>query len=228
MPLYRVNDRIILFMHIPKTGGTSVDRWLSEQGPAMMSRADPPDWLPCPPQHLHARALARLVPPDMPDFSFAVVRHPEDRLISEFFYRHHARTRRIWPLLRRRRFANLDQDRLSRYFAVWFRHVLARYRRDPFACSNHLRPQCAFTDWPGLKVYRLEDGLMPVFADLARATGIAAPELPPRENASGRRSFAIDPATRALIRDVYAADFAAFYPGEPLGLDATSTESDEV
>ena len=225
MPLYRIAGRLVLFVHVPKTGGTSVDRWLSAAGQGMLGAENQPRWLPSPPQHLHAAALAALVPAGMPDLAFAIVREPEARIVSEFFHRHRhdGRCRRIGLWQRRRPLAELSPGALSSYFDAWLRRGFARADRDPWWDQNHLRPQAEFTDWPGLRVFRLEDGMAPVLGWLAGELGLPIPEVP-HENRSRRQALALAPATRAAIRARYAEDYARWYPEVPEGALAASAD----
>ena len=223
MPLYRINDRIVLFLHVPKAGGSSVDSFLSAHGMAvpegeMLQRT----WAPCPPQHFHAGMWRQMIPTALPDLVFAVVRHPARRLESEFFYRHlrRGRTRRIGLDPRIRPFAEMDGPARSRYFARWAQDALRRQARDAFHLSNHLRPQVEFADWPGLLTYRLEDGLTAALSDVASRLDLPAPAVAPRENMAASSLSAAEARLdwpRALcerVRQVYAADFRHFYPGE--------------
>ncbi len=162
MPLYRINDRIVLFLHVPKAGGTSVNRFLAAQGAAVPEvKAREQTWAPCPAQHFHAALWRQMIPETLPDLVFTVVRDPVRRLESEFHYRHlrRGRTRLIGLDVRIRPIASLDDAARSRYFGRWAADALQRRARDPFHLSNHLRPQVEFADWPGLIPYRLEDGL---------------------------------------------------------------------
>ncbi len=226
MPLYRINGRTVLFLHVPKAGGTSVHRFLSAHG-AVVSEVKARDhtWAPCPPQHFHAAILRQIIPQALPDLVLSVVRHPARRLESEFFYRHlhRGRTRSIGFDFRIRPFAAMDGAARSHYFARWARDALRKHARDPFHLSNHLRPQVEFADWPGIVTYRLEDGLAAALADLAVRLDLPPPADAPRENMGGSRLAAADrqldwpDALRQRVREIYAADLARWYPGEERG-----------
>ncbi len=213
MPLYHINGKLILFMHIPKTGGTSVDTWLRGLGrPILGSIGKEIDWLPCVPQHLHAEALAKLVPHGTPDFAFAIVRHPEKRMISEFFHRHKdKRTRRIGPYLRRRAFDEMTAEQMSRYFEVWQDRAFAKFRKHPFWDDNHVRPQSAFTDWPGLHVFRFEDGLQSVYDKVTGELGLPPEGEVPRLNESRKHDLILTERAKSRIRAFYARDFDIWY-----------------
>lgn len=223
MPLYRINDRTVLFLHVPKAGGTSVHRFLSAHGASVPDvKAREQTWAPCPPQHFHAALCRQIIPEALPDLVFSVVRHPARRLESEFFYRHlrRGRTRSIGFDFRIRPFAAMDDAARSRYFTRWATDALRRHARDPFHLSNHLRPQVEFVDWPGIVTYRLEDGLTAALVDLAARLDLPPPADAPRENVGGSKLGAAEgrlhwpSPLRQQVRKVYAADFARWYRGE--------------
>jgi len=74
MPLFKINSRIIFFVHIPKTGGTSVENTLARVGEISMHRKPFPDWVP--PQHWHAEIYETVIPKDFYDYGFLVCRNP--------------------------------------------------------------------------------------------------------------------------------------------------------
>lgn len=210
MPIYQLGGRRILFVHIPKTGGSSVSRWLGAAG-AEGFRIPARTALPCPPQHFHAALLQALFPgPGWFDYAFAITRHPEARILSEYTWRKsEGRKLRDWGGLRRRAIGEVSEAARGRDFARWLRRSLRAAARDPYHLSNHLRPQVEFTALEGLEVFRLEDGLAPVFARLAEVTGLTPPQELPREKATGGLPVPLAPETRALIEAHYAADYDA-------------------
>ena len=86
MPVAVVNGRSVLFVHIPKTGGSSVERYLSRHGSVLLQGNGRDAGLRCSAQHLHAEALASIDAADGHDWSFTIVRHPVARLVSEYRY----------------------------------------------------------------------------------------------------------------------------------------------
>lgn len=194
MPLFRFGARLVLFVHIPKTGGTSIETMLKSMGgiEAMrLSKAMPS--LPCTPQHFHAELLEPLFPQGFADFSFVIVRSPFDRLMSEY----------------RMRVLGRGRDEA---FDDWVERSFARHARDPFASDNHFRPQHEFI-FPGVKVYRYEDDpFARIAADLA---GLGLLQLPsiPWERRSPAADVTMSEATAERVRSFYAEDFARFgYP----------------
>ena len=91
MPLYqyRKNDieKTFLFIHVPKTGGTAVETFF--RGIGLTGYFDPPTYMPVrpyltvPPAHYDYAVLRRLFNLDEL-YSFAIVRDPVKRMISQY------------------------------------------------------------------------------------------------------------------------------------------------
>jgi hypothetical protein len=210
VPLYRINGQNVLFLHIPKTGGSSIERWLSRYSPPSMMRAYRDGLLPAPAQHLHAAPLSDLFDPTFIDAAFCVVRHPVERLRSEFVWRMQAKKIRRFAGLYRKPFDSATPAQRSAAFTVWLDAALKASSRNPWHLSNHLRPQVSFTDWPGTEVYRFEDGIDRALIQIADRLGLPAPEVVPHEKASGSSALDISDADRARIAQAYAKDFSTF------------------
>ncbi|MEZ9322783.1 sulfotransferase family 2 domain-containing protein [Vibrio sp. 10N.286.51.E5] len=90
MPIVR-NDRnqSFLFMHIPKTGGTSIEKTLVESGynVGFITSRDFEKEMNINLQHVDAEWVIKNGIEQLTDFSFAVVRNPVNRLLSEYRYR---------------------------------------------------------------------------------------------------------------------------------------------
>ena len=114
MPLFTYNNQKVFFIHIPKCGGSSVEKSLeSATGDISLFTPDP-GVLPCTPQHLDRKYLLSLFPPKYtsPVF-FTIVRHPVLRLVSEFF--HETRT------------INHDVD-----INTWAINKISQYQNNPY------------------------------------------------------------------------------------------------
>jgi len=188
MALYRFANRLVLFVHVPKTGGTSLMRMLVEMGgrEALRQPVPNPD-LPCTPQHFHAAILGDLIPEGFVDFAFMVVRNPYERLASEYRMRIQQRQRDV-P------------------FDDWVARMFRRYERNPFVNDNHLRPQSQFI-LPGVRRFRFENQPFAAICDALEGLGFARPRQIPWERGTSHVPIEISRATQELIARFYEQDF---------------------
>jgi hypothetical protein len=199
MPVFHHDGCNLLFVHIPKTGGTFVERQFKANGwrASFLLHGQQERHLlrlmHASPQHLHWSQLCTLFDPAAFDLAFAIVRDPLERAISEYRMRSKAQVR---P------------------FDDWLQDALRARASDPFHLDNHLRPQHEFVG-PGVEVLRFEDGLdEALMARLSRACGrpLALHPLPRRADASLVRRADVVPGRAALDRlaEVYAEDYSRF------------------
>jgi hypothetical protein len=191
MPLYRFPNKIVLFVHIPKAGGTSVEEMLRAAGghEALRSKGERKP-LGVSPQHLHAEVLADYVPPSFYDLSFALCRNPYDRIFSEYKMRSVAPGKGLG-------------------FDEWFEEAIGRFDTRATANDNHLRRQCEFPVKGGL-VFRLEDGIERAVADVCARVGVSTPSEAPRRQEVAHPPVPAKRSTLARIGKVYAKDFRTF------------------
>ncbi|SOB91563.1 sulfotransferase family protein [Rhodobacter sp. JA431] len=195
MPIFRLAQKNVLFLHIPKAGGTSIESFLSTQSGESLRMKQNHLHLPCVPQHFHGELIETLFSADFFDYSFCVTRNPYARLLSEYNYR---MGHRHFP------WRHLPEPG----FARWVRWVFTQYRRNPYVYSNHIRPQSAFSI-AGTEAFRLEDQQEELMERLSALAGVEAAALP-RTNMSKQRATAMDPQTAKLIYDFYREDFERF------------------
>ncbi|MBV7410315.1 sulfotransferase family 2 domain-containing protein [Maritimibacter sp. DP1N21-5] len=196
MPIFRISGKTILFLHIPKAGGTSVEEFLAQHSGESFRMTLNTERLPCVPQHFHGEMIEKLFAPDFFDYAFSVTRNPYARILSEYNYRmqHRHKPYRWFPVPS---------------FETWLKTTLGRYRRDPYVYSNHIRPQIAFRI-AGSRSFRLEDQIGNLMSELAEETGVDAPPALPHANRSTKRATAMTEAAAQLIQDFYAMDFETF------------------
>ena len=196
MPAYRFKEKTILFIHIPKSGGTSLKNWLGDHAPQSLYLNQKMEVLPLVPQHFHSEILNALFAPGFFDYSFCVTRNPYARALSEYNYRISI------PRLRNR---VLPKPSLE----TWLRRYFNRYQSDHYLLSNHLRPQHEFPI-EGTEVFRLEDGLQPLREKLCELTGIPMSEEIRHDNRSKKTRSNLTEANAELIHEFYARDFEVF------------------
>jgi len=193
MPVAVINGRSVLYAHIPKTGGSSVERYLSRHGSVFLRGNGRGAGLRCSAQHLHAEALAAIDAAEGHDWSFTIVRHPVARLVSEYRYQ--------------MRKPGLLRSRLS--FSGWLSYALSRRALDPWYRDNHFRPQHEFV-LPGMETMRFEDGVDSCLRRIGERLGTPAPATPIREKPSPDVPLVLTARALARIGETYARDFADF------------------
>ena len=153
MPIFYKDNIKILYVHVPKTGGTAIELFFEENGfkIAYLDRGQGEDRgllnrsRLCSPQHMESAILARLFRFSSFDYIFMTVRHPLGRIISE--YKMRASEKRELPEIN-----------------LWIRRSLRNYNDNPYLLDNHLRPQSEF--WvPGCEVFKQEDGFDSAWID---------------------------------------------------------------
>lgn len=179
MPVLHAGGATVLFVHVPKTGGTSIATALRELGQlaGVDGHHDGSSGLPCSPQHFHAPLLRAVhedfrAPASPFAYAFMVVRDPFDRLVSEFRWRlaRRAGSGVVGRYRRRVRLPGMAVD--GELFADWFAEVSSAFAVDPFCLDNHIRPQSEFEVF-SLEVHRFEDGLQTPLDRVAAAIGSA-------------------------------------------------------
>jgi hypothetical protein len=198
MPLIVKPGYTIYYAHVPKAGGTSVEDYLIRRfGPMMLSgrshvRPGKRRVMVSPPQHLAATDLADFLPEQI-DYSFAVVRDPLDRIVSEY------RFQSGFSLA----------SRLS--FSTWLRVVSFGRTREPRLYDNHVRPMVDIVP-EGAEAFKLEEGFEGLVARLDAVTGTTTPDLAIEHLLKTERKPAVRVLREdaALIARVYAADYARF------------------
>ena len=132
----------ILFIHIPKTGGTTFTEAMTDLGwePSFCIRGkslNELSHLKATPQHYHARLLKRIFNLDEFDLNLAILRNPFERTKSEFFWQNRKTNQHPEP-------------------EAWFRAAKEDYRKNKYIYDNHIRPQKHFIT-PETEIFKLEE-----------------------------------------------------------------------
>lgn len=198
MPFIEHEGRRFLFIHVPKTGGTTIERWLAEIAPLAFRCTDIPNCARITPQHYTHNDISACFPPGWFDFKFTVVRNPFARIESEYRMRHLLAT--SGPI------GNFAP------FGQWLERTLDQYRSNPWVLDNHIRPQVQFLG-EGVHLYRLEEGMDTILRRVCAASGLPQPA-GGREREMSSASFTGEVRWTeyevGLVQEFYARDFARF------------------
>ncbi len=213
MPLYQLRkgktEKTVLFIHVPKTGGTAIETYFRAIGFA--GYFDPPTYMPVrpylkvPPTHYDYGVLKRLYNLDAL-YSFAVVRHPVRRMVSEY----------KWALEKSTVAATLA----GMSFADYLTFMFEQYRRDENVAAGHFKPQVRFVGDKVSKIFKYEAGLENIIAHVLKDVGLAfeGQVRLPVVNHTAERKVEQSAEVIDLIREFYAEDFTAFgYNSEGMG-----------
>jgi hypothetical protein len=196
VPYIEHDGKRILFVHIPKTGGTSVESWMSSISPLRLYNPIPTPGLRLTPQHLRMTDIEAMFGADYFDFVFAIVRDPYKRIESEF----KMRTER-----------SADVITQKGRFNTWLDRVQNMAKTDPFFLDGHLIPQWEYVT-ENCAIYRFEDGIESIMKDVAEKTGLPLPDETPHHLSSSNFNVEINWTSNSIIavNQKYRADFENF------------------
>ncbi|MCF7976821.1 MAG: sulfotransferase family protein [Chromatiaceae bacterium] len=190
MPFFEREGKVFLFIHVPKTGGTSIESHL--RGFSRMffyhgNRMIPPITRVSP-QHYPISDVRGLFGSGFWQDSFAIVRNPYHRLESEYRYQ----KRFFWPR--------------AGDFNEWLKTVLHVCRDDPFYLDNHLRPQVYFLD-ETVSLFRYECGLEAAKDQIERIMGYRSDSTLPKCLGVEKEALIWNSESLELVNHFYAVDF---------------------
>lgn len=205
MPLYQYRnkeaEKTFLFIHVPKTGGTAIETFF--RGVGLTGYFDPPTYMPVrrylkvPPTHYDYDMLQRLFELDSL-YSFAVVRNPVNRMISQY----------KWALEKSTMASTFAQMNFSEFIHMMF----AEYKKNENLLSGHYKPQVRFVGEKVTRVFRYEEGLDAIIRRVLEDLGFKPQDdlkIPVVNNSTPRTVVPSESDIQA-IRDLYAEDFSAF------------------
>jgi hypothetical protein len=201
MPAYRINGKNVLFIHVPKTGGTTVERFLGAHSATSLHNSGVKLLRPVrgsllffslPMQHFHGALLEAMFGVGFFDYAFMIVRDPLGRMLSE--YRH---SRVLW--------------RPDAYmpFNGWMALALGLTHVTPNLRNNHFRRQVDFRCFDA-EVFRFEDGMESIVERLARRLDLPKPAEVPHMKRTKDLEINVSKACAARVRRHFAADYEAF------------------
>lgn len=197
MPFIETSGKRILFIHIPKTGGTSIEKAMEKIAPLRLCIRTIPGFLKVPPEHFTLHNIDALFDEGYFDFMFSVVRNPYARLESEY------RMRSI--LAQERFFKELPR------FPIWVEQAIESVTRDRNYMANHLRPQADFVG-NDVHVYKYEENLENILGKVTRKIGLQLklPEKKLLETQHVKIPIKWSSECIRLVNTFYEEDFNAF------------------
>lgn len=208
MPIARINDKLILFVHVPKAAGSTIVSYLRAKGPVAAITKDKFAGSRISAQHLHRELYDQLFPRPFYDHGFCVLRDPVERMVSEFKYR-------AQPVQRRPIFGAPDGAYAFKVgkktklldFDGFVEFALASVQRDPKTFGNHFRPQVEFVH-EDHHLFLFEDGMSQVFDWIDNVTETPAGQRDIHAKRSTGVAVSVSDQSRDRIRQFYKDDVA--------------------
>ena len=205
MPVFIKGERAILFVHVPRTGGSSITSFLGRCGwashdvdPKSVYDASSPNYYRrVSPQHWDSERLTQIYRLERFEAIIQFVRHPLQRTASEY------RWRRSAP--------DTAGRKTTLEFSAWWNQVCSEYAREPSVLDNHIRPQSDFL-LPGAHIGFFGQDVNPSFfaklglCDIAPNTQNTFPQL----NATDRTIWKEVLGQKGQIETFYAKDYENF------------------
>lgn len=191
MPIFEQGNTKVLFIHIPKTGGSSIENMLKQQVTMTFFSPTPPSGLKICPQHLQINDFKILFGCEKWSWIFSVVRDPYDRIESEYHWKTDAHFKK-------------SGNRLN--FSQWVINQLNAAKKNPFALDNHLRPQTDFIS-SNVEIFKYEDGLHEITSELEKYFDFPETLKLPTDNTSNRDEVHWSNEALNFVNDFYKNDF---------------------
>jgi len=192
MPIFSVNNKRVLFIHIPKTGGTSVENWLKNFGEMQFYQPGIPTFMNCTPQHLTINDFDVLFNRKFFNLIFTIVRHPYERLISEYLFRTAEEMKTF-------------KKRVN--FSDWLMLNLNEAQKNKYHFDNHFRSQTDFID-SKMKIFKFENGLDEVVKYLKKELGIrTTKKLSVLNKSKGKKTLSWSVEALNTVNHFYKNDF---------------------
>ncbi len=180
-------DTAVIFIHIPKTAGTSINSILGLN--KLYSPVEIPE-----PQHLTGKEVKEKVIPALWDnaFKFTIIREPIDKVLSDFAWRLERTDPSIIP-----QFDNSEEG-FNQY--LWFAYGVIKGNSYKTYTYSHFRPQYQFIEDVELdKIFKFDN-----LKELEEHFKLYLPHQNKREI---KLNDVLSKRNEKLIREIYAKDF---------------------
>ncbi len=189
MPVYIKDNTKVLFIHIPKSAGSTISKLFIDNGfSQLLNNKDRLSWSPCCPQHYTESMIDDILPLEY-DYSFTVVREPISRLHSEYMYR---------------------KAYKSISFDAFVISSLMLYKFNKFIYDNHITPQSEFIKSNNVKIFYFNNGVSVIRNELANLNIISKNTNIEHIYKSEIREIKISKLTLNLIKKFYSSDYNRF------------------
>ncbi len=197
MPILHYKNTRLLYLHVPKTGGGTIEAFLGSLGRLQFHTVGMPPSLRCTPQHFRMADFNALFGKRYFDHVVMTVRNPYDRIASEYRMRAMIAGKGFW--------------KASPSFSLWLQQNLEAAAGNPFHLDNHLRPQWEFHG-SGVTVLRYEQGLPAITRHMAELLGVEPPKELPRVHETSSSGIEVDwdLSDRLRVQEFYRRDFELF------------------
>ncbi|MEZ9312030.1 sulfotransferase family 2 domain-containing protein [Vibrio sp. 10N.286.49.F3] len=205
MPIIKSEGcNFVNFIHIPKTGGTTIERCFDG---CKINYSDGvfDSFIKVTPQHFDRDIFKYIGIESITDKSFAVVREPMDRLVSEYFHFQKAHGQKI----------SFDA------FCILFLYL---YKKDSYTLDNHIKPQSKFV-LDDTVVYKFEDGFDSIFDKISNDFKLPLVEDLTVENKGKKKPFHMGDCFHNIVIDFYHDDYELFDYVKPEKIKVTTFET---
>jgi hypothetical protein len=196
MTVFEKDNKKILYVHIPKTGGTTIKKTFEESGwnVTWFNSGRHPD-LNLAPAGVKTYALAHLYYDKLDnifnlekdfDYIFTITRNPYDRIVSEYNYR--------------RAYSKSP-------FNEWFETVKTKaLETDMWFNDNHMRLQSEYIGPAINKIYKFEDGHENILKEIESKFDIKFLNTSRADNKSTKK-LSVDEIDKEVVYEFYKNDF---------------------
>ena len=239
--IFSRGSKKIHFVHIPKTGGTSVHELLREEGwqhiesPPLPEMCAPHDAITGDPDHPHWPLRAQWHPEW--EYEFSLVRNPYDRILSQFYHTQRSGMDEVKEKAFEMSRSDDSIDPVRLYAA--YLASMPFLARDSYKFSlawasqmishtipahgigidnNHFRPQYEFLG-PNTRVFRLEDQQQEMLSELTKREYISKSASLSLTNVSAKKK---DPIPWMMSPDSYS-DFLSLYENDFLRFEYSTS-----
>ena len=217
MPILSLNGKNLLFIHVPKCGGSSIEEWAKANGFTVlleMRGLPPQEALFAAPQHLTMNQLKSIVRLDNIDYAFMFVRNPVNRIQSEYCWSNRERLKSKRKKIPFSASKGITSSSATDPQSVesWLVKVFDEYKRNPFVMDNHIRPASEFigNEWDKIEIFKLEDGFTKFLAKMSEIFGKSFSNIPHAKKSASSSHIKLNNFSLNLIKNFYEDDFLNF------------------